>query len=282
MSTLKEKIILMKINKKKFESKCNFIRAKSFDLALKAQKGHIPSVFSWIEIAVFIFYSGVFNYNFNDKKRDRFILSKGHAALSYYVILNDLAVINDEILLSYGDSGSILSGHPDNEIPGVETCTGSLGHGFGIACGFSLFSKIKKIKNKHFVVLGDGECQEGSVWEAFLFAGNNMLSNLFVFIDYNGLGATDYLVNYGNLDPIISKIKSFGWNVKILNPYDFKQWQTIYSYIFDYSDNKPVCFICKTTKGKGVDFMENSKNWHHQMPNNEQVIAAMKQLKKND
>ena len=267
---------MLQINKKKYFYKSKFIRQEVLKTALKAKKGHIPPAYSWIEIAVILFYTKIFTFF---KNKDIFILSKGHGCLTLYVILADLGLINKKSLRSFGGDGSLLPGHPDTKINKVENCSGSLGHGLGVACGKSLSLKMQKSSNHVIVLLGDGECQEGSIWEACIFAAHNKLNNLIAIIDRNKLSATNFTEEIGALEPLDKKFKSFGWDTFIINGHSYNE---IYNSLAKAKrSKKPVCIISNTIKGKGIKFMENKKEWHHQIPNQKQTLIAMKELKIN-
>jgi transketolase len=264
------------------KNKALFLRRTSLAMALGAGKGHIPPAFSWADIAAVLFYGGVLRFHANDPQwpgRDRFVLSKGHACLTLYAALSDLEFFDKEELKTFAGSGSLLAGHPDIEIPGVETCSGSLGHGLGVGAGMALSAKLKNADWKTWVLLGDGECQEGSIWEAAMFAGHRQLGSLVAIVDRNKLGATDFTENYATLDPLDQRFASFGWDVRNVNGHDFKDMIELFSEAKERSPfQKPFCIIANTIKGKGVTFMQNSKHWHHQMPKGAQVTQAWEEL----
>ena len=252
--------------------------------ALWGGKGHIPPAFSWVEIAVTLYYAGILKFDPKQtslETRDRFILSKGHACLTLYAILSDLNFFSKQHLKNFAGNGSMLPGHPDTEIPGIEVCSGSLGHGLGIGAGMATSAKIDKSAWNVFVLLGDGECHEGSIWEAAMYAGHNKLSRLTAIIDRNKLGATDFTENYGSLEPLKERFLSFGWDVFEIDGHCFEE---IYFRLLEVTKNKfknkPLCIIANTVKGKGVPFMENSKSWHHRMPKGEEIDLAWKFLDK--
>lgn len=274
----------MKHNDLKWKAKQ--IRQTVLDTALIGGKGHIPPAYSWTEIAVALFYGGVLKFDRTNPKcgaRNKFILSKGHGCLTLYAILADLKFFHADELQKFATGGAMLAGHPDVGIPGIEICSGSLGHGLGVASGFAMANKLDKLNRQTFVVLGDGECQEGSIWEAAMFAGHNELKTLTAIVDLNGLGATDFTRNYASLDPLKEKFIAFGWEVLSVDGHNIGELIDILNYSKgDRKSKKPCCVIANTTKGKGVSFMENSKNWHHQMPNEEQVILAKRELSRDD
>ena len=211
---------------KALETKARQIRRTVLDVALRGGKGHIPPAYSWAEIAVTLFYGGILEFDASNPKwpeRSKFILSKGHACLTLYAILADLGFFDNSELDHFAGEGAMLAGHPDIEIPGVEVCSGSLGHGLGVASGFALANRLNNFSQQTFVVLGDGECHEGSVWEAAMFAGQNKLGSLVAIIDRNKLGATDFTENYGSLEPLDKRFEAFGWEVVHVNGHDINQ-----------------------------------------------------------
>ncbi len=266
--------------------KALFLRRTSLATALKAGKGHIPPAFSWADLAAVLFYGDVLQFRAEDPRwpeRDRFLLSKGHACLTLYAALSDLGFFSAKELDSFAGSGSLLAGHPDIKIPGIEACSGSLGHGLGVGAGMALSAKLTKADWKTWVLLGDGECQEGSIWEAAMFAAHRRLGTLIAIIDRNKLGATDYTENYASLDPLDQRFESFGWEVCSVDGHDYDQLIYIFSKAKDRPlEGKPLCVIAHTIKGKGVSFMENSKHWHHQMPKGAQIEQAWQELGGND
>ena len=257
------------------------IRRTILKAALSAGKGHIPPCYSWTDIASVLFYGNILNISPNKpdwKDRDRFVLSKGHAALTLYSILADLKYFSTDELEKFATGGALLPGHPDAEIPGVEVCTGSLGHGLGVASGMAFASKKDNLSWSTYVVLGDGECQEGSVWEAIMFAGHQELGKLIAIVDRNTFGATDSTENTARLNPLDDKFKAFGWDVEEVDGHNFDSLTSVLSKTKTRTHkNKPLCIIANTTKGKGIDFMENSQYWHHQIPKGEQIDIAWDQ-----
>ncbi|MDV7339022.1 transketolase [Terasakiella sp. A23] len=254
------------------------LRLRALQAALKAKKGHVPPAFSCMELVVSLYHGGLLNVDAKEpekRDRDRFILSKGHACLALYTAMSDCGFFPDEELDDFAGNGSVLPGHPDLEIPGVEAISGSLGHGLGLGSGMALAARMNRENWKTVVVLGDGECQEGSIWEAAMFAGQQKLSNLTAIVDYNGLGATNYMDNVISMEPFADRWTSFGWNAIEIDGHDFV---AIEQALTSGLDDRPRAIIAKTTKGKGVDFMENSPKWHHALPQGEQVEEAISQL----
>jgi transketolase len=249
--------------------------------ALKAGKGHIPPAFSWVEIGVALFYGRHLNVRPHDprwEERDRFILSKGHGCLTLYAILADLGFFPKTELDNFCGPGSLLAGHPDTDIPGVEGISGSLGHGLGVSAGLALGAKLHSCPWKVVTVMGDGECQEGSVWEAAMFASHHQLDNLLAVIDRNGLGATSYTENNVALEPFVSKWEAFGWEVVTIDGHSFKELNDVLTRFHQRMSTKPLVVLAQTVKGKGVSFMEASVNWHHRIPKGEEIEEAIRQL----
>lgn len=256
------------------------LRKRALEAALKAKKGHVPPAFSCMELVVSLFHGGVLNVDpAHPKKadRDRFILSKGHACLALYTAMSDCGFFPDVELDDFAGKGSFLPGHPDLEIPGVEAISGSLGHGLGLGSGMALAARMNKESWSTYVILGDGECQEGAIWEAAMFAGQQKLSNLTALVDYNGLGATNYMDKVISMEPFVERWSSFGWNAVEIDGHDFS---AIRQAILTGRDERPRAIIARTTKGKGVDFMENSPKWHHALPQGPQVDDALAQLQR--
>ena len=240
----------------------------------------MPSCLSIAEILT-VLYFRILNIDPQDpraKDRDRFILSKGHAGMALYSVLALKRFFDKELLFSSCRPGSILGGHPDmHKVPGVEASTGALGHGFPFAVGVALAGKIDQKRYKVFALLGDGECQEGSVWEAALFAPHHKLDNLTVIIDYNKLQAMDKIDHIVRLEPFVEKWKAFGWAVAQVNGHDIQGLYKVLSKT-PLKKNKPTLVIAHTTKGKGISFMENVPIWHYRMPNPQEIQTACQDL----
>lgn len=245
------------------------IRMQVVEMIYKAKSGHIGGSLSETDILVALFYRVM-------KQGDKFILSKGHSVEAYYAILADLGFFPKEMLKDYCQFGSKLIGHPSVEVTGIDVATGSLGHGLSIACGMALALKRDERSNKVYVLMGDGELQEGSVYEAAMFASSNHLDNLVAIIDRNGLqigGNTEDIVK---LEPLADRWRAFGWDVKEVNGHDFVELiETLESF---GPNNKPHLVIAKTIKGKGISFIENNYKWHHKIPNDEEYKQAFREL----
>lgn len=250
--------------------------------ALKSGKGHVPPAFSWVEIGVALFYGGHLNIRPHEPQwegRDRFMLSKGHGCLTLYAIMADLGFFPKTELEQFCSPGSLLAGHPDTNIPGVEGISGSLGHGLGMSAGLALGAKLDSFPWKVVTVLGDGECQEGSVWEAAMFASHHQLYNLMAIIDRNGLGATNFTEQSMALEPLVNKWEAFGWEVLTIDGHSFEDLNNVMRTFRQRTSFKPLMIVAQTVKGKGVSFMEGSVNWHHRMPKGEEVEEAIRELK---
>lgn len=209
-------------------------------------------------------------------KDDFFILSKGHAGIALYVILEDFYKKNFD-LDSYTQINSIFGVHPTKKIPQVITGTGSLGHGIGIGCGIAYFEKIKKSKQNVFILISDGELQEGSTWESLLVASNLKLDNLYIFVDLNDFQSFGRMsVNHPSVYPISDKLTSFGFETKTVDGHN--HYEIIDAIKNMHETNKPKAIICNTIKGKGVSLFENNPIWHYRSPNSEELAVALREL----
>ncbi len=251
------------------------LRFKIISIIKNSGEGHIPSSFSIVDIIEFIYGNVLKIYkNPSNVNRDYFILSKGHGCAALYTVLNKYGYLTNAQLKSYSHKNSILGGHPDStKIPYVEASTGSLGHGFPLACGIALGLKIKKKKNKVIVLLGDGECQEGTIWESANIASNRKLINLFAIVDWNK--SAQQLMPLENLK---DRWKSFGWEVHVINGHSRKDFNHMNKIINSKKNKKPIVFLANTIKGKGVSFLEGHGKWHHKIPNDKEVEEIKKEL----
>jgi len=241
--------------------------------AHSAGEGHVPSAYSVLDL-IWVLYNRVMRIDPkhpNDLTMDRFILSKGHASLALYSVLTEKGYFPHEYFNTFCKYDAPMAGHPDcNKVPGVEASTGSLGHGLPMAVGIAMGSKIRRITNRIFCLVGDGECNEGTIWEAALLAAHHKLSNLCCIIDYNH--STDRALQMGDL---AAKFKSFGWEAITIDGHNHDEIYRALSYIHN---NKPLVVIAETIKGKGVKCMENEPAWHHRAPNNEELKAILEEL----
>lgn len=241
------------------EQKAKEIRRKVLDIIYHTKHGHIGGSFSCIDILVALYYQ-----NLTDEK---FILSKGHACLPLYVILEDKGIIPEGSCDKFCQDGALLGGHPDISIPGIVCESGSLGHGLGIAAGMALAGQ------KVIVLIGDGELYEGSVWEAMLFIAHHEL-DVTLIIDRNQQVVCNFTEDINKLDPLIYKLNSFRWYMARISKYNFEDIE----WAFGESYKKPFCIIADTVKGKGVSFMEKELRWHHSIPTEEEYELAVKEL----
>jgi transketolase len=228
-------------------------------------RGHLGPALSLIEM-LRVLYDDVLRHKPAQpdwKQRDRCILSKGHGCLALYALLADKGYFPLDTLDTFCMRDSILGGHPEaGKIPGVEASTGSLGHGMAIGIGMALAARIEKRDSRVFVVVGDGEINEGSVWEAALSAGKHKLENYTVLVDYNKIQASGPTREIQDLEPLTDKWASFGFAVEQVNGHDAEALRKILTSL-PLASNKPSVVICHTTKGKGIDFAENNPDWHH-------------------
>ncbi len=244
-----------------------------------AKSGHPGGSLSIAEILAYLYFKEM-NIDPKDPKkadRDRFVLSKGHAAPALYATLAERGYFDKSLLTTLRQIGSILQGHPDmKHIPGVDMSTGSLGQGISAAVGMALSAKHFGDAYRVYAVLGDGEIEEGQVWEAAMFAGNKGLSNLTAFIDYNNLQIDGTIEEVNSAAPIDKKFEAFGWHTVVIDGNNFDEIENALNEA--KTVDKPVAIIAKTVKGKGVSYMENAVNWHGAAPNDDLYEQAMTEL----
>ena len=240
-------------------------------------RGHIGSSMSLVEI-MRVLYDDVLRYRPSEPKwreRDRMILSKGHGCLALYVLLADKGFIPVETLDTFCRRDSILGGHPEAEkIPGVEASTGSLGHGLSYGLGMALAARIEKRDTRVYVVMGDGEINEGSVWEAALCIGKHRLANLTAIIDYNKLQSAGPTREIQDLEPLANKWRAFGFAVEEVDGHDVTALRTIFHRL-PLAADRPSTIICHTVKGKGLPFAEHNPNWHHHAKLSADLVSQM-------
>lgn len=261
--------------------KASWVRRETLNIHKIAQETRLASSLSSVEIFVVLYYGKILNYDPSDVKwngRDRFIISKGHGAISFYPILADLGYFDKHELNKVCKEGTFLGGIPDSIIPGFETINGSLGHGLGVACGMSLALKRRKKNQKVFVLLGDGELYEGSVWEAIMFAGEHKLNNLIVIVDSNKICMLDYCKNILDLEPLSEKFKAFKWDVRIVDGHDVAQLYSALVTLKSDEANKPRVIIANTIKGKGVQSLETDPLCHIKNLRPEEIDKIIERL----
>lgn len=269
------------MDKQMLESVCKEVKKNIIEMIYEAKSGHPGGSLSCSEIITYLYYEkmNVSVENKDDENRDRFVLSKGHAAPALYGVLAEKGYFPKEELHSLRKTGGLLQGHPDSKhIAGVDVSTGSLGQGISNAVGMALGLRYLERPSKVYAVLGDGELQEGLVWEAAMAAGHYKLNNLVAVIDNNGLQIDGKNEEVMNVEPLDKKFESFGWNVVICE--DGNDFESIHE-AFNKCDNvtgKPSVIIAKTVKGKGVSFMENEAGWHGQAPTEDEKNKAIEEI----
>ncbi|MEM7542674.1 MAG: transketolase [Pseudomonadota bacterium] len=257
------------------------IRSRIITTSHRSKTPHLASCLSCVDIMVALYFN-IMRIDAGkpaDPARDRFILSKGHGAPGLFQVLAERGFYPVSDLDTYGADGGIFAEHPPtpHHLPGIEAATGSLGHGLPMGLGMATAGRLKGLDFRVFVVLGDGECNEGSNWEAAMFAGARALDNVVVIVDYNKWQATGRSEEIMSLGPLVDKWHAFGWNACEADGHDMDGLVSILSEVPDGS-GKPKAIIAHTIKGKGVSFMEDDNNWHYRIPNEEEVAAANREL----
>ncbi|MBT5834768.1 MAG: transketolase [Deltaproteobacteria bacterium] len=247
------------------DKRSKMLRRMVLEMVKVGSRGHIGPALSLIEI-LRVLYDSILQFRPEQPdwaNRDRFILSKGHGCLALYAILADKGFFDLSELNRFCLPNSILGGHPERgKVPGVEASTGALGHGLPIGVGMALSAKIRKQNHKVVVVTGDGEINEGSVWEAAMSAAKHQLNNLSILVDYNKLQSYGPVKEVLNLEPLVDKWKSFGFEVREVDGHDINAMQSLLEKL-PFDSDRPSTIICNTTKGKGFPFAENNPKWHH-------------------
>ena len=265
----------------KLEQKSRQLRLEIIETIVNAGKGHIGGALSCIDLLVSLFHGNILRFDPerpNWEERDRFIFSKGHAGIALFVVLADLGFFSKEKLNSFNKGGSFLAEHPDKRVPGIEVVSGSLGHGLNIGAGMALAAKLDKKDYRTVVLLGDGECWEGSVWEAAMFASHHELNNLTAIVDRNRLCVLDNTENVNRLESLDDKWRSFGWDVIEIDGHNTNQIINVFDGFRTWTSKSPKLILAATVKGKGISFMENEVKWHHGVPKAEHLEMARKEL----
>lgn len=254
----------------------NHFRRRIVDMVVEGKDGHIPSAFSILEI-ISVLYREYLKFDSKNpawEDRDYFVLSKGHGCLALYVNLAHHGFISENDLKMFCRPLGILGEHPDcTKVPGVEASTGSLGHGLPFALGLGLGLKIKKKINRVYVLVGDGECHEGTIWESAHMAKNLNLGNVCVIVDWNGSAAQ--LMPH---DDLPAKWRAFGWSTQVIDGHDVSDIKKAFDQIQFSLEGSPQVIVAKTIKGKGVSMLEGHGSWHHRIPNNEEYRIIMQEL----
>ena len=268
------------MNNLELQKTANEVRKGIVTAVHSAKAGHPGGSLSAADIFTYLYFEEMNIDPKNPKKedRDRFVLSKGHTAPGLYSTLAQRGYFPVEDLKTLRHLGSYLQGHPDmKHIPGVDMSSGSLGQGISAAAGMALSAKLSGDSYRVYTLLGDGEIQEGQVWEAAMFAAHKKLDNLCVIVDYNGLQIDGETKDVMPTEPLDKKFESFGWHVIKIDGHDFDQIESAVR-AFHAETEKPTCIILDTIKGKGVSFMENAVEWHGKGPNDEEYAIAMQEL----
>lgn len=269
------------MNKQEIQEFAKAIRRTAVQLAYKTNTSHTGGTMSQADILA-VLYSGVMNITpktIDASNRDRFIQSKGHCCASYYAALALKGFMDyDELMENYCIDGSQYFEHVSHKLPGVELSTGSLGHGLPVACGMALGSKRSNNPFNVYIIIGDGEINEGSNWEAIMFAAHNKLDNLCVILDKNQMQALGDTKDILCLDPMSEKLKAFQWNVIDIDGHDIQQIVDAFDN-FKETEGKPTIIVANTIKGKGVSYMEHNLRFHYSAPNDEEYKIAMEELK---
>lgn len=256
------------------------IRARTIEMSYRSRAPHLGSALSCVDILTVLYWGGmnISKENVTSETRDRFIMSKGHAIASLYAALSFKDIIDPSTLEDFCARGSNLEEHPGPYSPdGVEAATGSLGHGLSIGAGMALAGKMNN-KNYHvFVLSSDGECNEGSVWEAAMFASARNLNRLSVIVDFNKWQATGRSYEILKIEPFCEKWKAFGWDAVEVDGHDIKALGKAVESA-KQSTSRPTAIVAHTVKGKGVSFMEDDNNWHYRLPSAQEVVDAKKEL----
>jgi transketolase len=260
----------------------NRIRKHALRMTHRSKSSHVGSGFSAAEILA-VLYGGVLRVDPrrpDDPDRDRFVLSKGHAAAALYAVLAERGFFPVERLDTFCQDGTVLMGHVSHEgVPGVEAATGSLGHGLGIACGMAIVGRRDGRPFRIFALLSDGECDEGSTWEAALFAPHHGLDNLVAVVDYNKIQSLGHVKDVLDLEPLAQKWKAFGWGVREIDGHDVAAVEKALREV-PFEPGRPSCVVAHTVKGKGVSFMEDKLLWHYRPADPEEYRKALEELER--
>ena len=257
------------------------MRANIIETSSRTGTPHLASCLSIVDLLTALYFSilRIDPINPRDMGRDRFILSKGHGAMALFHILAHRGFYSEEMLLNYGENGGIFAEHPPapDHLPGIEAATGSLGHGLPIALGIALAARIQKHSYNVYTILGDGECNEGSIWECAMLAAAQRANNLCAIVDFNKWQATGRSQEVLALDSLVDKWRAFGWDTHEIDGHDI---EALFSALanFPSASNKPTAIIAHTVKGKGVSFMEDDNNWHYRIPAEDEVLKSKIEL----
>lgn len=254
------------------EARCRRYRRRILEISQKVSALHIAPAFSCLEIVDTIYHDLLTGPN------DVFLMSKGHGVMAQYVVLEDIGVLPKEELERYATPSGSLGAHPDRGNPGIVASTGSLGHGLSLAVGMAYAEHLKRSKARVFVLLSDGECQEGSTWEAMMMAANLKLANLIAFVDSNNQGGLVRMSDgFPAFAPLHEKVRTFGWDC--VRVWGHGRESILYPLQQPFEPQKPRLLECQTVKGQGVSFMQDQAIWHYRSPNPEEYAKAMEELR---
>ena len=263
--------------------KAKWVRRQILEMCIAAGAGHVAPALSCVDILVALYQGGILRINPQNpeqEERDRFILSKGHACTALYAVLADMGYFPVSELKNHCQPGTYLGGHVDADIPGAEVSTGSLGHGLPIGAGLALAAKMDRKDYMTVVLMSDGECQEGSNWEAALFATHHRLDNLVAVVDRNKLQAIGFTEQVLALEPLAQKWEAFGWEVRTADGHSYDDLLSVIGDIHSRRPGKPLVVVARTTKGKGISFMENNAPWQFRIPVGDELKQARRELAK--
>jgi transketolase len=277
MPTSAEAVQLLNLATPLLDARSKYLRKLVVRALEGGERGHVGSSLSLIEI-MRVLYDDILRYRPKEpqwRDRDRMILSKGHGCIALYVMLADKGFIPLETLDTFCRRDSILGGHPESgKVPGVEASTGALGHGLSIGVGMALAARIQKRDSRVIVVMGDGEINEGSVWEAAMCAGKHRLSNLTAVIDYNKIQSAGPTREIQDLEPLLDKWRAFNFATVDVDGHDIEALRAVFRHL-PLAPDRPTAVICHTVKGKGIAFAENDANWHHKSKIAKDVVAKL-------
>ncbi|MCX5863196.1 MAG: transketolase [Deltaproteobacteria bacterium] len=256
------------------------IRRIILDASKRANVGHIGSALSVADIVAVLFAKSLCMPGTDDPNRDRFIMSKGHAALALYAALHLNGIVGYEALLTYCQDGSRLGVHPEHHLAGIDFSTGSLGHGLSFGAGVALAARLSGAKYRSFVLVSDAECNEGSLWETVMFSAHHKLSSLVAIIDDNGQQALGKTRDILDINPIGDKWRAFGWNVHEIDGHDVRMIEATLRGL-DTESGLPNVIVANTVCGKGVSFMEDKVEWHYLPMTQEQYVKALEEVEEN-
>lgn len=250
------------------------VRNMILDSLTRTRSSHIGSAYSVVDVLVSLYFDVTHSVASPNPNRDIILLSKGHAVVAQYAVLVELGMI-PRADFSYAQDGTPFTEHPTwGELPGIEATSGSLGHGLGVGCGLALGKKLQSLGGQVFVIAGDGECNEGSMWEALLFAEHHELSNLTLIIDHNGLQGLGRVESESGLTDLQAKLEAFHWHTRVVNGHSFSE---LHDALTTHGAG-PIAVIANTVKGKGVSFMENRFEWHYKSPSEVEFNIAKREL----